>query len=425
MVIYLEKFNSIPKKGLIYIFYSCLYKILLELASVYYVLPKFIYSGFDLDITLSKLIISWITYFGLLIIYPNKLRKPSDFLMTFKLFIILTPILSYYALSNSNTYHLFTVLFGSIITLYSRHLASLRIPLLKKSKPFAVYISVTMVFLITAWLIYVRGFSGLDFNIFTIYDRREDISQSINVGIFSYGITWLTKVIGPFLLTFTLWKKKRYYIFLIIILSVLWFGFTAHKSVLFNPFLVLLVYFWLKKSQWFYTIPLTFSFFITIGFFLYNLTSFGLILSYLIRRSLMVPALLTFKYYEFFSENPYVFWSNSFTSGFINYPYNLPPPELISNYLGAVGHANNSYLSTGYMHAGIIGVVLYGVIVGILFSYIDRLIKYDIPSWVIVCSLIVPVKIIITSVDLTTGLLTHGLFLSIILVTLLRSRRFT
>ena len=61
-----------------------------------------------------------------------------------------------------------------------------------------------------------------------------------------------------------------------------------------------------------------------------------------------------------FPENPRVYWSGSITNLFINYPYKMNPALLIGNYLAVLGSsANNSFLSTGYMHAGIWGIIFY------------------------------------------------------------------
>ena len=72
------------------------------------------------------------------------------------------------------------------------------------------------------------------------------------------------------------------------------------------------------------------------------------------------------------------------------------------------------------MHAGILGVVFYSIILGIIYSYIDNLRNYNIPNWVIICALINPIRIILLSADVLTAFLTHGLFLSLVFITLFR-----
>ena len=51
-------------------------------------------------------------------------------------------------------------------------------------------------------------------------------------------------------------------------------------------------------------------------------------------------------------------------------------------------------------------------------SSIENLRNYNIPNWVIICALINPIRIILLSADVLTAFLTHGLFLSLVFITL-------
>lgn len=109
-------------------------------------------------------------------------------------------------------------------------------------------------------------------------------------------------------------------------------------------------------------------------------------------------------------------WSSSITASFVDYPYELNPAKLIGSYLGTDSHANNSFLSTGYMHAGIPGVILYGILVGLLFRLIDSLSNKFVTPWVAVAVIIVPSQALLTSADLPTTLLTHGLGIALVIL---------
>jgi hypothetical protein len=126
-------------------------------------------------------------------------------------------------------------------------------------------------------------------------------------------------------------------------------------------------------------------------------------------------------YYEFFSQNQWVFWSNSFASQFINYPYDLNPAQLIGSYMGTGSHANNSFLATGYMHAGTAGIVAYSIFVGFLFRVIDSLAHKGLPPWVAVASILIPSQSLLVGADLPAALLTHGIGASVLILFLLRS----
>ena len=145
--------------------------------------------------------------------------------------------------------------------------------------------------------------------------------------------------------------------------------------------------------------------------------------SLFIRRVFFVVANNTFYYYEFFSSNAFVYWSNSITSSLIEYPYHIGPAKLIGQSRGTDAHVNNTFLSTGFMHAGLLGVVFYAVLVGLLFKLIDSISAQGIPVWVAIAVLIVPSRSLLLSADLPTALLTHGVAVGVLILFLLRKKK--
>jgi hypothetical protein len=162
------------------------------------------------------------------------------------------------------------------------------------------------------------------------------------------------------------------------------------------------------------TLVISFSYFI---FIIFDNNLYG---SLFIRRVFFVPSFLTFTYYEFFSNEQFIFWSNSITSKFIEYPFDLYPAKLIGAYLGTDAHANNSFLSTGYMHAGIVGILFYSIIFSLILRLFDSIVYNQKFIWISVAVVIIPIRSMISSADLPTALLTHGVFISLVLTVLYR-----
>jgi hypothetical protein len=73
------------------------------------------------------------------------------------------------------------------------------------------------------------------------------------------------------------------------------------------------------------------------------------------------------------------------------------------------------------MHAGISGIIIYSLVTGIVLKIIDSLTFKVIPLWLSLATISIPSLILITSADLPTTLLSHGLLPSIILLYLLRN----
>ena len=69
------------------------------------------------------------------------------------------------------------------------------------------------------------------------------------------------------------------------------------------------------------------------------------------------------------------------------------------------------------------GMIIYSMIVGLLIRIVDMLVASKIPLRFGLCLVIIPFFSLFTSADLTTALLSHGLFLSLLLLWLFSSEK--
>lgn len=397
------------------------FRAVLEISYREFVNPIFAYSGFTLDVNTLKYLESWALYIALITAFPKRLNKPSDYLMVYLLFSFLAPLLVFYGLSNASREHLYIVLLAVLLMAFFRVGRPFKLPLIQGGRTLAYLILGLGVVAVTSWMIQSGGLRFFNLDLSQVYEFRRDAGEVINQGVMGYLNTWATKVFGPMLLAIALWKKNYMLAASIIGLHVLWFGISSHKSVLFFPLLVIFTWVWFRYNKALALIPLGMAATVTVSLFVFLLFDYTFLGSLFIRRVFFVPPLLTFTYYEFFSENQFVYWSNSISSGYIQYPYDLNPAALIGAYRGTDSHANNSFLSTGYMHAGISGLILYGMLAGLLFRLIDSVSNKCVPPWVAVASIIVPSHSLLRSSDLPTALLTHGIGIAIVILFLLRS----
>jgi len=405
-----------------FIISALLFRVVLEISYRGFVNPIFEYAGFVLDIDYLKYFESWLIWFFLVATFPKVLLKPSDYLMSFLLFSFLTPLLALYGLSNSNREDLYFVLLGVLMISLFRIGRPIKLPLIRHGRALAFIIAAFSAVVVTGWLIMSSGLNNFNINFSRVYEYRSEVSELINQGPMGYIVSWVTKVLGPTLLAFFLWRKNFWGVFLIFSLHLFWFGMTSHKAVLFYPLLVTFLWFWFRLSKALALIPIMYASLVLLSFMSYLVIDYTWLGSLFIRRVFFVPPYLTFRYLEFFSLNEFVYWSSSITSSFIDYPYELDPSKEIGVYIGKEGaNANTSFLATGYMHAGIPGIIFYGIFVGLLFRLIDSLSVNGVPPWVGVTSIIIPMQSLIRGADLPTALLTHGLGLSIVILFLLRS----
>ncbi|WP_419773855.1 hypothetical protein [Halarcobacter sp.] len=117
--------------------------------------------------------------------------------------------------------------------------------------------------------------------------------------------------------------------------------------------------------------------------------------------------------------NEFVYWSNSFLKSYFVYPYDKNFALLMGSYLGMQNtYANIGFLAMGYMHAGLLGVFIYTSIVVLIFNFINNLIVPQ-SKFIQISLVFVPIYTFFVASDLLTTLLTHGLFITLIMVFIL------
>jgi hypothetical protein len=398
-----------------------IFRLVLERAYTDFVVPWYEGVGFTMSDNLDKYAESWVLYVGLLLLIPAKTRKPSDFLICLTFFAYLAPLLIFYGLADKSRWALYCVIAQYAIVNLVRVRRPVRVPVVKNGPAIALWVSITGVVVATTWLVASGGLANFNLNLDAVYEFREDANSAINVGVWSYIIVWASAVCGPLLLMQALRDKQRTLALGIVLLHVFWFGVSSQKAVLFFPALVLFLNAFFKRSCALSMIPAGMSLVVIISLLSYYATESLFLSGMFVRRVFFIPSHLTFTYFEFFEQNPFVYWSNSFLSSFITYPYDESVPLLIGNYLGEQNAwANNSFFSTGYMHAGYLGVAIYGLVAGALLKVIDSLVSRVVPMWMSLSIVIVPWFTLTTSADLTVGLLTHGLGFAILMLYLMK-----
>lgn len=405
-----------------FIFWAILFKISLEASYWFFVSPVYGYMGFAWMPDALKYFESWVLYLVLIVSSPKKLDRASDLFLAIILFNIITPVLGLYSLADKNRSYVYILLFGFLLIFLFRRGRLIRLPTLKKGHVIAKGIIISFVIGISAWFLVSGGVRFFNLDLVKVYEYRRMAEEVIRAGPMGYLNTWAFFVFGPALLTLALWKRTFFWAGIILLIHVFWFGVSTHKFVLFAPSLAIFIWFWLRKTSSMSWIPLGLFFVITISTALFSAFDMVRPASMFVRRVFYVPSLLTFEYYDFFASHQWVFWSNSkATLGLLNYPYDLNTAALIGRWTGLGAHANNGFLASGYMHAGVWGVAIYGMTVGFLFRIIDSIARKRIPTWAALGVIIIPVYSLIISSDLPTALLTKGLGVGCLILFLLRS----
>jgi len=272
-------------------------------------------------------------------------------------------------------------------------------------------------------MIYFGGLSNFNLDFSQIYEFRDTaFNKTFLTGVTAYTTSWTLLIFAPFLLINEYENGGYLNAFIIFFLYFIWFGMTSHKSFVFYPFFITFVYKISKSIQFnlYFLKYITYllSLCIIIDFYL----PFPELSNNIARRIFYVPSFLTFVYYEFFTNNAKVFWSNSFMSFFIDYPYNESVPFVIGNFLNdSTLYANNSFFSTSYMNAGIFGIILYSFIMSFILFVLD-IISLRIDKNIVLSLSLLPFFQVFTSADLMTSLLTYGIGVLLVVLYLISER---
>jgi len=77
--------------------------------------------------------------------------------------------------------------------------------------------------------------------------------------------------------------------------------------------------------------------------------------------------------------------------------------------------ANAGWIGSGYANAGMFGVYLYSVMIGLFFSFLNAYGR-KLGGRLVITLFTIPVFTLLRSSDLTTMFLTHGLLISILIL---------
>lgn len=395
---------------------------LLDIGYIFYVVPYFGYSGFNLNVYFFQYLLSWCAFLMALIITPVEFSKPSDVIFMMVTATVVAPLTSMYGLSGRQ---FFPVGFSLLSFFYIWFVVNIKsllpvgIPYVKNGERVAVIFCLVFVFCI--FLHYLSSGVHLSLSILKVYDFRELNSDLAGGGLFGYLNSWAYEIFNIFLLAVCLMRKNFLWASVVVLVQIFFFAASQHKSVLFYPFLLLGFWWYFRRKNSLYIMPVAICIVLITSLLVFYFYNNVIISSLFLRRVFFTPAQLSFEYYDFFSEHPKVFWGDSWWMPFVQSPYSVTIPYIIGTALGRSDMgANNGFVSSGFAQAGVLGIFIYSSIIGLILRFVDKeSIKLDV-KWLGAGLFLIPLMTTWRSADLATSMMTHGLLLMIILLSLLR-----
>ena len=424
-------FASVHEQAIFWIL-AVFYRISMDFTYCFAVFPQAGYMTRPFYSSAFRYAVSFVLYLLLFASLPKKEKGGVIFSIHLQFAYMVAPILTLYAFSDmSSRYTL--MIFACILLENLVIFRPLRITEPVRIKGIQNYVTVMLGILIVFSLIIpvlYNGFEGLKaFNFAYIYKMRANASYPPGFG---YLLDWIVKAVVPFSFLYFINMKKYRWAFIFAAFQVLFYMLTGSKFVLFVLIPTTFVYFVFKTGHCVKLMYLGLGMGCLIITLAYKLDCFAKTTSLINSigfwatalvavRALFIPAGIKSYYYEFFSTQPKLFFSDGQIGRMfgLTYPYKKPSGFVINAFQQGVNqfdrsNSNTGYLGDSYAQMGFAGMLLTSVLLALLLRGLrvyDR--KETAP---LLAALICIYIIILNDGALFTTLLTGGMLVTYLLI---------
>lgn len=413
-------------------FMAMLYVVAYALLATIYVLytsSTWAYLGLYLAPSYGKIAASLAVLLIFVTVTPVK-WSARTFFLNILLTVYLLPALILYGFSNRPTLSAAIVWMAVAIAYF---ISGARLPRMRLlslgAKDIAIVLLLVSVVLLGSFYA-LGGFTYFNLDFSRVYEFRDLASESLP-GIFGYFSLLFTTAVIPFGIALSLYHKNYIIVAIFTLISITLFGLTSHKAMALMPFLSIGVFVLLSRVPRYVPMLISFSalLFLMVAIVLIDSnqnpsTIWGEVENMFVRRALFIPTLVDYNYIDFFTAQPKYYWSTSrLTLGLLDAPYNgVAPPLLVGQaYFGEDNSANAGFIGSGFAHAGILGVVLYSIGVGLVISLFQAFSRHiGVP--LTITATIGLFTSMIQSTDFVTLFLTHGLLPALVILMSLRDQ---
>ncbi|MEG1055075.1 MAG: hypothetical protein RSF79_23905, partial [Janthinobacterium sp.] len=323
----------------------------------YYIFPIFEYMGYVFEPNEAKWYAALACVTAGSLLTPIDQEKPSTLFYQMILTFVLIPMLVLFHAEDKPWLYMgqvFAAYLGSLFVARFLRIRAPRFDMISSSQLLTLLFACSLACVVA--ILAMGGAQYLNFDISKVYDFRDEASDNLP-GIFSYISPLVGKVFVP--MAFVLALKLRKYVSAacIFLISILLYGLTANKGPLVYPFFIFFVYVFcsVKNSIAKFNVAILLGLLISMfDFFLkleYDYDFLGWTGSVFMRRAFILPSEINFMYFDFFSKNEFVLFSNSKISfGLLDFNYDLDIPYLIGReYFNNVAtSANTGWFGSGY-----------------------------------------------------------------------------
>jgi len=385
--------------------------------------------GFLYDFSFGSLLVS----ICLIFIYSFSISRNLtvvDSLLLVALYMHFIPSLVLFSLGDAGTYYICMVTLGYVLVFVFSKIKMFPPTIGNLSGEWLLRGCLAITVSIISLMLAFGAYKYFNLNILKVYEYRAVTAKNLPT-IFGYILSPVSKIILPLSIVLCINYKKYFLLLFSVFLTIVFFGLTHHKSVLFASFFVVLIYFLLSRVRTIRVFDLLFLFIVLLAvvevvsrqYFGYGDKEVpGELVSIIIRRAFFIPPLLDQFYLDFFTNNELYYWASSKVSvGLIDSPYLVTAPKLIAReYFDAKDMSSNTgFIGSGYANLGVYGMAIYSIMVGITLSFLQAHGKRLGHVFVIIISFILVYALLMSS-DFLTVSLTHGLWFLFLSLTVMK-----
>ena len=282
-------------------------------------------------------------------------------------------------------------------------------------------------------IIHKLCYNGLDFSLSIdsdyVYGHRAAYQEYLNsfAGTpFAYLLTIvqnLANLAVPVFLLASLLHRRWADLAVGLVCTLCRYALSSEKSILFILFFVAGIYLLSRyRLAKHFRRLVTLGMIALLGFCLveYLIRGESTVFLLLVRREMYIPTWLNTMYYDFFSENSKVLWTQNvfLLQNILSPVYDVPPLTLISNafFAGQVPSPNTGLFAEAYMHFGVFGVILYPALLAVLFGFSGKVLERYGAAAQMLLALLVTMRMTNVPITRTDFVLSYVLFVVLLFV---------
>lgn len=362
-------------------------------------------TSYGIDFTIEKELLGSVVFL-LITIYWNMLRRSDTFLDTFLtvlFYVSYIPINSAFSLNNApvdffvltTLYYIAVLIFTKLIGLVLENKAPIKEEKItsemidcSRNNAYLVICCVVVCILLIVHKISYNGLEwGLSMNADQVYTNRAEYrayTNEISGTFIAYIISLIRNLAGaviPFFIMYSLVNKKCYGVFLGVLTAFSMYAIANQKTDLLIIAVVVGVFVCFRLNALpKFDILLQVGLLLGIGLcFVESWKGSDKLYTLIVRRQMYLPAKLNVDYFDFFSTNEKILWrQDTFLIEKLFTPvYSSTTLDLINQeyYGGYIPSPNTGLFAEAYMHFGVIGILIYPVLIAATVNFMSRTYK--------------------------------------------------